>query len=120
MKLQIGGQRLRLRIDEDELRQLLDGGSVGSSTRLGAGLVFAASLQLHDGARPGLHADAAHWRLRLPRAALLDYVARLPCREGCDFSLAVDDGDPLRVSVEVDVRDSIRTRGAKRRGAQAP
>jgi hypothetical protein len=53
-------------------------------------------------------ADTVH--LRLPRALLADYASRLPCREG----LQGEQGG-FGLSFEVDVRDSMRVRGPRRR-----
>ena len=68
-----------------------------------------------DGA--ALQVEPGAWSLRLPRADLLDYVARLPCRDALAYVLPGGAADaPLYVGIEVDVRDSVRRRGPRRRG----
>ena len=43
------------------------------------------------------------------------YVARLPCREGLRIEFPLDGADRLTLDIEVDVRDSVRSRGPGRR-----
>lgn len=118
MKIQIQEQRLRFRLDEDELARLLETGRVGSDSRLAPEVGLRQEIELVDAAiAPELTFLPGLWRLRLARADLLAYRARLPCREGLDYALPSGEPErPLRLSVEVDVRDSVRLRGPKRRG----
>lgn len=114
MKLQVQGQSLRFRLDEVEFSQLLAAQAVSNHTDV-AGVGFSQTLQLGDVAQVQFDATPGHWRLTLPRPTVTAYGERLPCREGLDFLLPCGHGEPaeaLRVSFEVDVRDSIRTRGA--------
>jgi hypothetical protein len=110
MKLQINGQSLRLRIEEDELQRLRDGAILTSTTLLPDGGRFLCSLELHPQAAVAFVVDAGAWRIALPRAAVEDYVGRLPCREGLAFQIAIGDADGIRLGFEVDVRDSTRRR----------
>ncbi len=119
MKIQINGQQLRFRIDEDALAELLDSGHLTRSSHLSPGVRLVQRIVLGDAPDgAALQVEPGAWSLRLPRADLLDYVARLPCREGLEYLLpgAAPDA-PLRVGIEVDVRDSVRRRGPRRRGA---
>ncbi len=115
MKVQLRGQSIRFRIDEAELERLLAGEVVGNVTGVGHGVVWRQGLRLGDEALPRLDASATDWVLWLPRPQVLDYVARLPCRDGVEFVLTPDGAEPLSVAFEVDVRDSMRARGTGRR-----
>ena len=110
MKVQLQGQSLRLRIGEDELARLLAGERVGNATGAGAGAVLRQELAMVPGDAPTFAADGDGWRFGLPEVAVRDYVARLPCRDALEFILA-GGGEPLALSFEVDVRDSVRRRG---------
>lgn len=116
MKLQIQDQALRLRLDEREFAQLLAGAPVLQQLQLGGGVGLCQSVELVAEDQPSLLASHAHWRLQLPRDVVQAYGLRLPCREGLQFSLPLDARlDPLLLTFDVDVRDSIRQRGAPRR-----
>ena len=115
MKVQLQGQSLRLRLDEAELAQLQAGQAVVSHTQLLPGAAFSLQVQVTAEAKPALLMLAGQACFQLPQALLAPYVARLPCRDGLSFSLPVGDSDTLLLVFEVDVRDSVRSRGAARR-----
>lgn len=120
MKVQMQDQSLRLRINEAELARLQSGDEVGNVTRLPGGAVSRQAVLLVDAEAPALVATGAGWVYQLPRELLQPYVARLPCRDGLLARLSVGgDGTELAVEFEVDVRDSVRSRGTPRRGAQS-
>jgi len=112
MKLQISGQQWRLRVSEDELQCLREGDSVISKTSLPSGATFSFVLKLNDVSLPSVRAEGDNWSFVVPAALVDDYVQRLPCREGLDFSLPVTGDVTLELAFEVDVRDSVRRRGA--------
>ena len=114
MKVQLQGQSLRLRIGEDELARLLAGERVDNVTAAGAGAVLRQGLAVVQGDAPTFAVDGDGWRFGLPEAAVRDYVARLPCRDALEFTFEGGDA-PLALSFEVDVRDSVRRRGAPAR-----
>ena len=116
MKLQLQGQRLRLRIDEAELERLLAGAAIVNTTELGAGVQFRQLVNLHADPQPSLRATPGEWHVGLPAAHVRDYVQRLPCREALAFELVFDGGAVASLQFEVDVRDSLQVRGAPRRG----
>ncbi|HSR64471.1 MAG TPA: hypothetical protein VLM17_02550, partial [Xanthomonadaceae bacterium] len=60
-------------------------------------------------------AESGGWVLAVPAALLDPYIARLPCRDGLPLSLRTGAGIHLEAVLEVDVRDSVRSRGAARR-----
>ena len=120
MKLQLHGQRMRLRLDEAELARLLAGETIVNATDLGTGIHFCQRLGLHAGTAPMVQAMPGDWRLHLPETIVRDYVGRLPCREALGFELdssdrTADGGTVLSLRFEVDVRDSLQLRGARRR-----
>lgn len=115
MKLHIHGQTLRWRIDEAELARLLAGETILNATALGQAGVFSQALCLHAQAPPALEISPDRWVLRLPQDVVRDYVSRLPCRDALGFELALGEGAMLLLRLEVDVRDSLQVRGARRR-----
>ncbi|GHA73031.1 hypothetical protein [Cognatilysobacter bugurensis] len=119
MKVQLQPGRLRLRIDEAELATLLGGESIRLTLVHGPGihwtytLALAAALDAVDLAAPA----PARVSIRLPHGAVQAYAATLPRRDALTFEIGREGqgGDALtRIDFEVDVRDSIRTRGAAR------
>lgn len=118
MKVQLQDQSLRLRIGEAELARLLAGETVENLTRFPAGLVSRQQVRLIEAALPSLLAEPGGWCFGLPREQLLGYVQRLPCRDGLMFQLPLADRDAIEIHFEVDVRDSMRSRGAVPRSAR--
>lgn len=114
MKVQLQGQSLRLRIGEDELARLLDGADVDNLTSAAPGIALRQRLRMVPGEIPVFEADGEGWRFGLPEAALRAYVSRLPCRDALEFTLPAG-AEPLALSFEVDVRDSVRRRGPPQR-----
>lgn len=114
MKIQIQQQSVRIRVDEAELARLLAGEPVGNHTVLGDGLTWSQQLRLGTSQTPRLDGQGQHLRVLLPHAAVLEYSQRLPCREGLAFALATG-SVPLQLQFDVDVRDSVRERGPRRR-----
>lgn len=109
MKLQLQANALRLRLDERELAELL----AGKPLLLALQQQGMTLMELRVVLAPSLHFAAAGsaWRLQLPEAKLRAYVQTLPRRD----ALALPLPGGLSLDFEVDVRDSIRERGAKRR-----
>lgn len=118
MKLQLQGQALRLRIDEAQLARLLGDGAIATITLFGPLPRFCLQVRLAEVSEPAISRDAEGWRLALPRSVVVAYVACLPCREALVFMLWPEASEPLRLDFEVDVRDSIHTRGAHPRAAR--
>jgi hypothetical protein len=110
MKLQIQGQHLRVRIDEDELALLLAGKVVSDSTVFGAAFGSRYTVSLGAIAAPELQGDASDWRLILPAEAVRSHATRLPSRDGLAFEIPTSAQEPLELLFDVDVRDSVRKR----------
>ncbi|PNS09478.1 hypothetical protein [Solilutibacter silvestris] len=108
MKVQLDGQQLRLRIDEDELARLLTGDAVAAQTRFGDRFIVHATLQVDDRVAPMLDGDIEDWRFILPESDVRALAARLPTRDGLGWTLPSADGAALELRFDVDVRDSAR------------
>ena len=108
MRVQLEGQSLRLRIDEDELARLLTGGSVYNRTSLPDGHVEMHQVSLAP--RIGWQREHAVLHICLPEDDVRALSQRLPSRDGLAFSLSTPHGDTLTILFDVDVRDSARKR----------
>lgn len=116
MKLQLDGQHLRLRIDEDELAVLLAGGNVSAATRFSAAFAVHCSVTLSSDAHAQCAGTSDHWQIRLPEADVRELAGRLPTRDGLHFELPVAESASLALLFDVDVRDSARRLKASRVG----
>ncbi|MDA3914986.1 hypothetical protein [Oleiagrimonas sp.] len=108
MRVQMQDQHLRLRLQEDEFRQLLEGGTVENRTHLPDGQQAVQQVHLADAV--AWDAEPSLWRVALPAAELRAYAGRLPTRDGLHFTLSSMDVPDLQLQFDVDVRDSTRTR----------
>lgn len=110
MKVQLDGQRLRLRIDEDELARLLAGHAVTAHTRFGDRFAVSATLRVDARTEPALEGGVEDWRFVLPADEVRALAGRLPTREGLGWTLpsAPDAAGTLELRFDVDVRDSAR------------
>jgi hypothetical protein len=114
MKVQLQGQTLRLRIDEAELAQLLGGAAVGNRTQWPDGR--AEQQQLVLGGAHAWQRDGAGWQVVLNDGQVRDFASRLPSRDGLEVALPVPGGEPLQLTFDVDVRDSVRQRRGNKEG----
>jgi hypothetical protein len=117
MRVQLEGQTLRLRIDENELAQLLAGNDAMNQTHLPDGRTEVQHLRL--AAQLGWQRDDAHWHIHLPEAEVRALSTRLPSRDGLHFDLPAPNGGNLQLLFDVDVRDSARKRLHKSSGGDA-
>jgi hypothetical protein len=108
MRVQMEGQSLRLRIDEEELARLLAGGSVDNRTGLPDGHIEMQQLSLAT--RIGWKREDTVWHICLPDAEVRALSQRLPTRDGLQFLLSTPGGETLQIVFDVDVRDSARKR----------
>jgi hypothetical protein len=113
MKLQLQGQRLRLRIDESELTALREDAVLENTTMFGT-CAWQLRLHLAGNADPALQAEGGHCTIAIPRHLVEAYAARLPCRDGLSLQVQPAEGRAVELVFEVDVRDSLRTRGLRR------
>lgn len=119
MKLQVQGQGVRLRVDEAEFAQLLAGKTLVNRIMLGAAAEFAQSLALAASDMPSLVVVDGSWRVELPRDAVEAYAGQLPCRHALGFELDLWGTEVVGMDFEVDVRDSMKKRGPRRRQESA-
>ena len=111
MKFQIEGQKLRVRIDEEELARLLAGEALKTRTGFADAFAIDFAVRATQGNGATFLGQVDAWQIGLPDAALREHAARLPTREGLSYTLAGKDaGDTLQLLFDVDVRDSVRHR----------
>ncbi len=115
MKLQLQGQRVRLRIDEAELVRLLAGQPVVNQLLLGTMAGFSQTFALGQDATPTLAVHSSGWQITLPAGAVSAYVGQLPSRHALSFTLDMGADPAVQLDFEVDVRDSLKARGPRRR-----
>jgi hypothetical protein len=90
MKLQFEGQKLRLRIDEDELAGLLAGASVRAHTRVADAFEMACTVRLSEASDASIEGAVGDWFVHLPQGARSEAM-RLPTRDGLSFEVAARD-----------------------------
>lgn len=111
MKLQIDGQKLRVRVDVDEFSQLLGGAAVDVRTNFGDAFVIQFTLRTTAAQEPGFEGQANKWKICLPATDLHAHAARLPTRDGLRYLMVCKDAaEPLELLFDVDVRDSAKRR----------
>jgi len=111
MKVQLQDQSVRLRLDEAELARLLAGESVENMTRFGGIEGWGMAVSLHGGEQPVLLDGGTFCRLVLPRPAVEALAARLPCRDGLPFEIALEDGSQLQLQFDGRARQRAPARG---------
>jgi hypothetical protein len=114
MKLQVQRQALRVRVTEAELKDLLAGSPLRLDLRFSGQRML--TLELTTGPETSVQPGDI-WRVRLSETALQDYAGTLPRRDALVAALTGTGGEPLRLEFEVDVRDSVKVRGARKGGA---
>ena len=117
--LEVAEARIAPHEVDAELARLQAGETIENLTRLPGGESARHVVSVAPGG-PSLSVNRDGWTFVLPGALLEPYVARLPCRDGLLVRLPVAGGIELEVDFEVDVRDSVRSRGTGKRGAQSP
>ena len=103
MRIQLQEQSLRLRVDEDEFKALLEGSVIDATTEVGR--AFRLSFKLVPGDVATIEGTATACTITLPRQDIAALASRLPSRDGLSFDI-----DGLAVLFDVDVRDSVRRR----------
>ncbi len=106
MKLQIAAGQLRLRLSEEELALLAADGMFRHAVPCPDSGIALCRLTLEPDADAGrCDGNLMDLQVVLPRDAFLAFAAERPRRDGFAFACG-----PLRIVVEVDVRDSHRVR----------
>lgn len=111
MKLRLRGQRLRARIDHDEVAALARGESVRSHTVLGHARIWTVTLSPGDAL--AISEDPQGMVILLPRADLVRWPH--DDREGFAFDAPVTDTHTLHVLVERDLPCDHRDQPAPER-----
>ncbi|MDF3980606.1 hypothetical protein P3W24_01080 [Luteibacter sp. PPL201] len=109
MRVQLENDAIRVRIDEDELAELLDDVALLGSTAFGSAFTMRYAIDATDGACV-LNGTAHEWCLEVPRERLRELKARLPSKDGLTFDLPGSSTAATRVLLDVDVKDSLRRR----------
>ncbi|QWT18919.1 hypothetical protein KPL74_14330 [Bacillus sp. NP157] len=110
MRVQLENDTVRVRIDEDELAELLDNVALLGSTAFGRAFIMRYAIDATDAAGGSLEGNAHEWRLAVPRADLVALKARLPSKDGLVFDIPGHDAVATTVLFDVDVKDSLRRR----------
>ncbi|KJV37255.1 hypothetical protein [Luteibacter yeojuensis] len=110
MRVQLENDTIRVRIDEDELGELLDDVALLGSTAFGRAFTMRYAIDATGSGLCTLDGDAHEWRLEVPRARLLELKARLPSKDGLLFDIPGLDTVATTVLLDVDVKDSLKRR----------
>jgi hypothetical protein len=111
MKIRFDADSLRIRLDEAGFERLQRGETVSTALMVPGGVRWAVSLTPADAMC--LRATGDEVALTVPSSEVEALASRLPSREGLAFDCPRPGLPPLRVNVEVDVRDSVRSRRAR-------
>jgi hypothetical protein len=110
MKVQLQSRSMRVRIDEAELGELLAGATLDLHVGTAGQPLLALRVELAD----ALTLQHDHgWQLRLPSTEVHTYVDGLPRRDALVLQVEGEGSAALRIEFEVDVRDSVKVRGAR-------
>ncbi|UPG85178.1 hypothetical protein L2Y94_17985 [Luteibacter aegosomatis] len=109
MRVQLENDTIRIRVDEDELAELLGDVALLGSTAFGRAFTMRYAIDATDG-EVSLDGSAHEWRLEVPRAQLLELKSRLPSKDGLVFEISGNNTAATRVLFDVDVKDSLRRR----------
>lgn len=110
MRVQLENDTIRVRIDEDELAELLDDVALLGSTAFGRAFTMRYAIDATGSDRCTLDGDAHEWRLEVPRAQLVELKSRLPSKDGLVFDIPGHDAVATTVLFDVDVKDSLKRR----------
>lgn len=110
MRVQLENDTVRVRIDEDELAELLGNIALLGSTAFGKAFVMRYSVDATDGGSCTLEGNAHEWRLKVPMTELFALQSRLPSKDGLVFDIPGHDTVATTVLFDVDVKDSVRRR----------
>jgi hypothetical protein len=110
MKVQLQSRSMRVRIDEAELAELLAGATLDLRVGTADQPLLALRVTLADALR--LQQDDG-WRLQLPSIDVRAYADSLPRRDALVLQVEGEGSTALRIEFDVDVRDSVKVRGAR-------
>ncbi|URL57997.1 hypothetical protein IM816_15525 [Luteibacter flocculans] len=112
MRVQLEDDTVRVRINEDELTELLQDVALLGSTSFGMAFTMRYAIDATDADACTLSGTAHEWRMEVPRDALRELQAKLPSKDGLTFDIPGRDTVATTVRFDVDVKDSLRRRRA--------
>lgn len=110
MRVQLENDTIRVRVDEDELAELLDNVALLGSTAFGTVFTMRYAIDATSHGDGKLSGHAHEWRLEIPHAELAGLQSRLPSKDGLVFDIPGHDTVATTVRFDVDVKDSLRRR----------
>lgn len=110
MRVQLENDTIRVRVDEDELDVLLQGGALSGSTAFGQVFTMRYAFDATPASVCGLSGDASAWRIGVPHADLEALKLSLPNKDGLFFEIPGHESVATTVRFDVDVKDSLRRR----------
>jgi hypothetical protein len=110
MRVQLENDTIRVRIDEDELAELLDNVALMGSTAFGRAFTMRYAIDATNGPACVLDGNAHEWRLEVPLAHLAELKARLPAKDGLVYDIPGNDTVATTVVLDVDIKDSLKRR----------
>jgi hypothetical protein len=110
MRVQLENDTVRVRIDEDELAELLGDVALIGSTAFGTAFIMRYAINATGNGACTLSGTAHEWRLGVPRSSLAELQARLPSKDGLVFDIPGYDTVATTVRFDVDIKDSLRRR----------
>ncbi len=112
--MQISGQSVRIRIDENELERLLSGDVLTDTTRFSAEYAHTRRLRLNASSDARFDGTGEYLAVSLPRSAFAAFAAERPRRDAYRFvDASAPDCPPIVFDIDIDVRDSRRTLSAR-------
>ena len=115
MKVRIGQNELRFRVDEDELSSLRAMAKVTCDVGICAEHTLKFVLRCMAGGERKLSLRNEAITLDLPAPEVEELIQSLPSKKGLEWRLIDESGRITDVSFEVDVRDSVHKRGPKKK-----
>jgi len=110
MRVQLENDTIRVRVDEDELAVLLQGGALSGSTAFGQVFTMRYVVAPIAASVCGLSGDPSAWRVSVPHADLQALKLSLPSKDGLFFEMPGHDSVVTTLRFDVDVKDSLRRR----------
>jgi hypothetical protein len=111
MNFRIEGQELRWRISKEELENLCSGKPLKQTTHFPNGRFLEVVITANPNDKGlSLSVEKERMTLNIEKKAALDLWKALPCREGLESIQHTDQGLPLRLVIDVDIRTQKRKR----------
>lgn len=109
MNIRFSEGALRCRIGQEELQRLLSGRAVTLDVAMPGNRSFHTSVQPAIVGDWQLQSDPTGIWISIPRREVESLAQAVPSRSGIEHEFATANGTGVRVSLEVDMRDSSRS-----------